>query len=152
MTETTNETVAEISCVRVSKTSFKQWKLYGPVDQALKTSTQAAAVKVIPIKLEVHGEEVEVELWINADPATPFSDDELNPPAQVILQQRELAEKGLNRTEEYLAGNDLPELPLVKGVGVLTGPGATEFPQQHIECTLAALVGQRPDQEAGTEN
>ena len=137
----------KVRVVRVSKTSFKGWVLYGPVETALKTSTQADAVKVIPIHLTVHDAPLEVELWINAEEATPFGNDELNPPAQVILQQRECAAVGLNRTEEVLAGHDLPELPLVKGVAILTGTGCSEFPQDHVECILAALVGQCPDRD-----
>jgi hypothetical protein len=136
-----------IRAVRVSKTSFKEWILHGPVDQALKTSCQADAVRVIPIQVTVHDEPVMVELWINAEPATPDRGDELNPPAQVILQQRELAARGLNRTHEVLTGGEIPDLPLVKGIAILTGPGCSEFPQQHIECTLTVLVGQMPDQE-----
>lgn len=142
----------KVKVMRVSKTSFKEWVLYGAVDQALKTSCQADAVKVVPIQLTVHDEPMELELWLNADELRPFSEDEPNPPAQVILQQRECAAQGTNRTEMVLAGYDLPETPLVKGVAILTGPGCSEFPDDHVPCTLAALVGQLPDRDVGDDD
>lgn len=136
--------MSQIKCVRVSKTSFKVWVLYGPVDQALKTSTQAEAVKVIPIKVPVHDEMLDVELWVNTEEAVVAMDstDELNPPAQLILQQVELRKQGINALDLLSSGAGLPSLPIIKGVAILTGAGASDFPQEHIECTLAALTGQ----------
>lgn len=143
----TNIITNKIRVMRVSKTSFRTWVLYGAVDQALKTSCQADAVKVVPITLTVHGETTEVELWFNVTPARPFTEDDPNPPALVMLQQAELAKVGLNRTEEMLAGHELPDLAMVKGVAILTGPGCSDFPDEHVECMLAALVGQNPEEE-----
>lgn len=133
-----------IKAVRVSKTSFKRWDLHGPVDQALKTSTQAEAVKCIPIHLEdVHGEPVDLELWANSEPGVP-GDDEPNPHGQLILQQIELRKQGITVQEVIEGGYGLPELFVINGVAILTGPGGTDIPEAHLECTLGALLGHHP--------
>lgn len=136
-----------VKTIRVSKTSFKEWTLYGPIDQALKTSTQAEAVKAISIHLDsVHGSPVDLELWVNVEAAQLGGEDELNAHAQMILSQLEWAKQGITAEEAFEAGYELPEIPVIKGVAVLTGPGGSEFPQEHMECILAALMGAHPTQ------
>lgn len=125
--------------IRVSKTSFKQWDLYGDLDDALRTSCQAENVKCVPIHLdEVHDVPVDVELWINADEASTDmeSHDELNPTVQAILRLKLLREQGGDGSQ---FSDD--QLPVIKGVGVLTGPNRTDFPEENTGCILGALVG-----------
>lgn len=132
-----------IKAVRVSKASFKSWVLHGPVDQALKTSTQAEAIKAIPIHIDdIHGKPVDVELWINTQEAVLDGSDEVNPPAQVIWEQNELRKRGLFVEDVLNPGKSPLYTPPIKGVAILTGEGCTDFPEDNIECTLAALVGQ----------
>lgn len=125
--------------IRVSKTSFKTWDLYGDLDDALRTSCQAGQVKCIPIHLdEVHDTPVDVELWINAEEASTEleSHDELNPTVQAILREKLLREQGGDGSQF-----DDADLPVIKGVGVLTGPGRSDFPTENPGCILGALVG-----------
>ena len=141
-----------IQAVRVSKTSLKRWALYGPIDQALKTSAQAEAVRVFPIYVTAHGETVELELWINAG-----DDDDhhhMNPPATVILQNNELRRRGISAPRDMEELGDLLDqenlfenLPVVQGPAILTGAGCTDVPNEHLECVLMALVGQHDDDE-----
>lgn len=133
-----------VNAVRVSKTSFKKWFLYGPVDQALKTSTQAEQVKCYPLSVPVHGAPVSVELWCNIEEAAKDGTDELNGHAQSMLQEAHFREQGTTVEEAFAAGAALPTLPVIKGVAVLTGPGCTDFPEHAVQCTLAALVGIHP--------
>jgi hypothetical protein len=133
-----------VNGVRVSKTSFKKWFLHGPVDQALKTSTQADEVKCYPLTVSVHGAPVSVELWCNAQEAAKDGTDELNPHAQSMLQEAHFREQGTTVEEAFAAGYALPSLPVIKGVAVLTGPGCSDFPPDAVQCTLAALVGVHP--------
>jgi hypothetical protein len=130
-----------IQAVRVSKSSFKEWKLHGPVDQALKTSCQADAVKAIPLHLDdVHGAPVDVELWVNIEEGDP-GEDEPNPHGMMILQNMECSKQGITPAEALLAGYELPELPVIKGVAVLTGAGGSDFPMGNFRCVIASLVG-----------
>lgn len=131
-----------VQAVRVSKTSFKPWKLHGPIDQALKTSCQADAVKALPLHLDdVHGSPVDLELWINVEEGVP-GEDEPNPHAMMIMQYQKL---GVSGVEALLSGQGLPAMPMIKGVGVLTGAGATDFPIDQIQCVVPALVGMHHD-------
>lgn len=118
----------KISAVRVSKTSLKRWTLYGAVDQALKTSCQADAVRVIPIHFDVDDQPLQAELWINVQPRLA-ADEEPNPGADVICQQQRLRDKGLSLAEVALlgAGDVVSDLDSVKGVAILTGPGGSDF-------------------------
>lgn len=132
-----------VKAMRVSKTSFKPWNLYGPIESALATSCQADQVKAIPLHVkDVHGESVDLELWINTEPLTD-PDDEPNPAAQQILAVQELQNKGLSLTEVEAFGTDglFDDIPAVLGVAVLTGQGAQSFPDEHPMCVVAALLG-----------
>lgn len=137
----------KISAVRVSKTSFKRWTLYGAVDQALKTSCQANALKVIPIHLDdIEGKPLQAELWTNTQPRLA-SDEEPNPGADVICQQQRLRDKGLSLAEVELlgAGEVVADLDNIKGVAILTGPGgsdfAPEFADEDLPKVFAAILG-----------
>ena len=141
-----------IKAVRVSKTSLSEWSLYGPVDQALKTTAQADAVRVVPIHLTTHGEPVELELWINAELADEDEPRELNAPALMILQHNEMRRQGITppqtkkELKEMQANYDtiFDKLPLVKGPAILTGAGCTDMPDE-LGCILMALVGQHEE-------
>ena len=129
-----------VKAVRVSKTSFKSWTLHGPIDQALKTTCQANAVKAVSIHLDdVHGKPVDVELWLSTEVAC-VDHDEINPPAQIMLY---VAQGG---TSDSGLAEAFEKVDPVKGVAVLTGPGGTDFPTGDIECTLHALLGQHSDE------
>lgn len=137
----------KISAVRLSKTSFKPWTLYGAVDQALKTSCQAEAVKVIPIHLDdIDGKPLQAELWVNAQPRLA-DDEEPNPGADIICQQQRLRDKGLSMAEVALlgAGDVVADLDIIKGVAILTGPGATDFApnfeEKEIPEVFKAILG-----------
>lgn len=140
-----------VKAVRVSKTSFKQWYLHGPVDQALKTSTQAEQVKPFSLHLDdVHGNPVDCELWVNTS-TRDDEDDEPNPAACEILARQALREKGLEPAEVELlgAGKDvIDNTPDIKGVAILTGLGGTDFPEEHIGCILSSLMGRHKDEES----
>jgi hypothetical protein len=154
-----NHVTTRTRAVRVSKTSFKVWNLYGPIDQALKTSCQADAVKAVPISTEVHGQTVEVVLWINNEAADIF-EDELNPRAQMIYHRAELVRQGLAELEDAVDSGVLTTFedePIIQGVAILTGPGGQDFPADtiHPQCILAALLGFHgglPDDEEGGES
>lgn len=131
-----------VKAVRVSKTSLKQWILYGPVDQALKTTCQAEAVKPINLHLDdVHGSPVDLELWVNQEEGHPGI-DEPNPAAQMILQNQEMAKQGTTALEALQSGLELPALPVVKGIAVITGQGCTDLVDENLECVLHALLEQ----------
>ena len=143
-----------IKAIRVSKTSLKPWALYGPIDQALKTSAQAESVRVFPIRIVAHGQPVELELWVNAEEATVERDDEINPPAVMILQQNELRSRGipiphsLDELEDIVESHDDPfaALPMVQGPAILTGAGGTDVPDgEELGCVLMALIGRHAD-------
>jgi hypothetical protein len=44
----------EVEAIRVSKTSIKEWHLFGPIDQALKTSIQTTAVRAYSLSVEMY--------------------------------------------------------------------------------------------------
>lgn len=132
-----------IKAIRVSKTSLKHWALFGPVEGALKTTCQAEVIKPINLHLgDVGGAVVDLELWINVEAGEP-GQDEPNPPAQQILQEAEARKSGLTAEEALLSGQALPQLPIVKGVGVLTGPGGSDMPEDNLADILARLLGQQ---------
>ena len=135
-----------VQSVRVGSTSLKKWQLHGPIDQALKTTAQACAMKVYPLSVEVHGTNVELELWVNAEEAEDTAD--FNPPATVMLQRNEMRKCGIRPPKNagdlkklLLASDVLQQLPLVQGAAVLTGAGCTDIPEEELECLLMALVG-----------
>jgi hypothetical protein len=141
-----------IKTFRISKTSLKPWGLYGPIEAALKTTLQADAVRVVPLSVDHHGEQTDLELWINAaeDDSERHS---INAPATTILALAEARQKG--GAYSTLAA-DIPEgvsamvmaaLPddveIVKvyGPAILCGPGATDVPNAHPDCLMMALLG-----------
>lgn len=127
-----------IKAIRVSKTSFKDWYLSGPIDQALRTSTQAKNLRVFPLHLDdVHGEPVNCELWLDAKDWS--HGDESNPRADHIIHQNALA-----NAQTVKAMQEVETLPPCRGVAILTGPGGTDFPKAAnglSGCVLAALMG-----------
>ena len=142
-----------VKAVRVSKTSLQPWSLYGPIDQALKTTAQAESVRVFPIHIMAHGQPVELELWINSEEAE-LPDGDINPPAVMILQQNELRRRGitipesLEELESIVEDHDDPfaALPMVQGPAILTGAGGTDVPDgEELGCVLMALIGRHAD-------
>ena len=142
-----------VKAVRVSKTSLQPWSLYGPIDQALKTTAQAESVRVFPIRIMAHGQPVELELWINSEEAE-LPDGDINPPAVMILQQNELRRRGipnpesLEELEAIVEAHDDPfsALPMVQGPAILTGAGGTDVPDgEELGCVLMALIGRHDD-------
>lgn len=142
-----------VKAVRVSKTSLQPWSLYGPIDQALKTTAQAESVRVFPIHIMAHGQPVELELWINSEEAS-LPDGDINPPAVMILQQNELRRRGisipesLEELESIVEDHDDPfaALPMVQGPDILTGAGGTDVPDgEELGCVLMALIGRHAD-------
>lgn len=142
-----------VKAVRVSKTSLQPWSLYGPIDQALKTTAQAESVRVFPIHIMAHGQPVELELWINSEEAS-LPDGDINPPAVMILQQNELRRRGiaipesLEELESIVEDHDDPfaALPMVQGPAILTGAGGTDVPDgEELGCVLMALIGRHAD-------
>lgn len=142
-----------VKAVRVSKTSLQPWSLYGPIDQALKTTAQAESVRVFPIHIMAHGQPVELELWINSEEAS-LPDGDINPPAVMILQQNELRRRGiaipesLEELESIVEAHDDPfdALPMVQGPAILTGAGGTDVPDgEELGCVLMALIGRHAD-------
>ena len=142
-----------VKAVRVSKTSLQPWSLYGPIDQALKTTAQAESVRVFPIRIMAHGQPVELELWINSEEAE-LPDGDINPPAVMILQQNELRRRGipipesLEELESIVEDHDDPfaALPMVQGPAILTGAGGTDVPDgEELGCVLMALIGRHAD-------
>ena len=142
-----------VKAVRVSKTSLQPWSLYGPIDQALKTTAQAESVRVFPIHIMAHGQPVELELWINSEEAE-LPDGDINPPAVMILQQNELRRRGitipesLEELESIVEAHDDPfdALPMVQGPAILTGAGGTDVPDgEELGCVLMALIGRHAD-------
>lgn len=133
--------MSHLHAIRVSKTSFKEWMLFGPVDQALRTSCQAEHVVVKSLTVSPHDAPIEVELWYNAQEAVTDGSDELNMRAQTILQEANCRDLGTTSELAVLSGQGLPALPVVKGVAILTGPGGSDFPTEHVECILATLIG-----------
>lgn len=145
-----------IKTFRISKTSMKYWELHGPIQDALKTTLQANAVRVVPVTANHHGEDTELELWVNAD-----QDDSerhsLNIPATVILTIAEARKSGYHSTLADPEGGlsamimaAVPEetdVPRVYGPAILCGPGGTDIPAVHAECLMGALLGM--DQESG---
>jgi hypothetical protein len=147
-----NIITAKIKALRISKASAKEWTLYGPIDQALKTSIQAEAVCVVPLHVAVHGEKLELELWINAQEATP-QDGSLNGPAVAILAVDRLREQGVDLhpfsvslDEESMSmisvdAKQLAGVPKVNGPAILTGAGGADLPDTNMDCLLHALMG-----------
>lgn len=138
-----------IKAMRVSKTSAKVWFLHGPIESALMTSCQANEVRAIPLSTHVHGEDHDVELWINTTEWEDEEEDEPNPGAQQMLVVAELAKKGLSFTEleAFGPGDVLDTVPKILGVAVLTGPGGTDFPQENPMCVVSALMGNHEEME-----
>lgn len=143
-----------VKAYRVSKTSIKPWYLYGPVDQALKTTAQAEAVRVVPLSVEVHDQTIEVELWLNAEEAIVKpddrggydSEDELNFPAQAMLAHNYQRTCGvLPPPREMYCDEQYSSIPNVQGVAILTGPGCSDFPDEFGACALYALMGSHDD-------
>lgn len=142
-----------VKAVRVSKTSLQPWSLYGPIDQALKTTAQAESVRVFPIHIMAHGQPVELELWINSEEAS-LPDGDINPPAVMILQQNELRRRGISIPESLEELESIVEdhddsfaaLPMVQGPVILTGAGGTDVPDgEELGCVLMALIGRHAD-------
>lgn len=130
-----------ISAVRISKTSMKRWTLHGPIDQALKTTIQADAVRVV--SLYAPDEEVELEVWVGADDQNHHQP---NIPVMAMIALSEARRSGENlptiEDEENLThlvvtSGDEP----IFGPAVLTGPGGTDLPEVNLETLMSVLMG-----------
>lgn len=131
-----------VQVLRVSKTSIKSWILYGPVDQALKTTCQADSVRCIPLQVDIDcGPPTDLELWVNSENIHPGEDHfEFNPAVQVFLVQDALRKHCAEQGKES-ADAQAFSVPVIQGVAVLTGPGCSDTPTDHLECLVAALMG-----------
>lgn len=121
-----------IKTLRVSKSSIRPWNLYGPVDQAMRTTCQTDGLRFVELEFKLHGLDIHAELWFSQHDADP-DEDELNPAAQMMLSQNNLRQGDPERSQ-----------PIVKGVAVLTGLGVTslEWETPHdFQLTVAALLG-----------
>jgi len=137
-----------VTAIRVSKTSLKAWTLHGPIDQALKTTIQADAVRVV--NLHDSSGSTELELWIAAD-----GEDRrhrLNLAAMVILAindqrtQDATAETAAWHHDDeeglgFLIAQLTEESTRVYGPAVLTGPGGSDVPDIDMEHLMTVLLG-----------
>jgi hypothetical protein len=143
-------TISTKAC-RVSKTSLKPWTLYGPIDQALKTSIQATSVRFHSLNLTVHGMDIALEMWVNAEPISETSESP-NMPAITILAVQKLREQGkLAQAEVFDMGEVIvgvtsishDDLVPVVGAVIVTGAGGADLPDiEDLGCVFAALMGQ----------
>lgn len=141
-----------IKAFRISKTSFKPWQLHGPVDQALKTTIQADAVRVIPVGVSIGELDLALEMWIDASVESQHGP---NGPATTVLAVADARKKGqplptitlvedvLNNVQTWVGAVeiDTDEIPLVRGAAILTGPGASDVPDCYAEGLVQALMG-----------
>lgn len=141
-----------VKSIRVSRSSFRHWELHGPIDQALKTTLQAEAVRVVPITISVHGQPVTLELWVNALELDMEDIDDprrLNMPAMAIVQRQSLRDKGIADPGEIrikdIAG--LLHVDPILGPVILTGAGGTDLPDIHPECLVNELLGLQGDED-----
>lgn len=140
-----------VQAVRISKTSAQKWTLHGPIDQALKTSIQADAVKFYPIHVELHGTPLDLLLWINAAEITEETTQGPNPNAMMVIHAQKLRDSGedveivaddadftaliVNTVKTLFA-----ELTPVAGPAILTAAGGEDVPDVGTRCLLAALM------------
>lgn len=137
-----------IKAVRISKTSFKPWALYGPIDQALKTSIQAESVRVRSVTAPIGDEQVELELWIDAadtalEELEAGNNHAPNVPATAILLIAHARANGLPLIATDGNGVLLQAegMELVYGPAIMTGAGGTDVPEAHLQCLMDVLLG-----------
>lgn len=144
----------KIEAVRVSKTSIKEWHLFGPIDQALKTSIQTTAVKVHPLSITVHDVPVDLALWVDARPVEQ-SGAPPNPNATLMLALQAMRDRG-EETDAIELGPGMvlkmvslvnnQNTQLVTGAAILTGAGGMNLPKNvDWQCLMAALIGRHSD-------
>lgn len=139
------------TALRISTTSLKEWTLYGPIDQALKTSTQAKAVKGCSLRALVHDEPLDVVLWISAEPTYSDNKQPPNLMAMTMLALQRMRDNGeAVETVEGpmgvmvgLSREMMDSQPPVYGPAILTGAGGTDLPEgDDMSCIVYALMGQ----------
>jgi hypothetical protein len=141
------------TALRISTTSIKQWVLYGPIDQALKTSIQTKAVKGCTLSATVHDQPMNLVLWVSADPS--YADDEEERPpnmmAMTILAVQKLRDHGetpavMNSPMGMMIAMDqsmFASQPPIYGPAILTGAGGENLPEgEELGCIFHALMGQ----------
>lgn len=133
-----------IKAIRISKTSFKPWALYGPIDQALKTSIQAESVRVVSVTAPIGDVQMELELWIDA--SSDAAEHGPNVPATIILLIAHARENGL--PNPIVTGDEgemvIPVMDgtaIVHGPAIMTGAGGADIPEAHLECLIGVLLG-----------
>jgi hypothetical protein len=141
-----------IKAIRVSNTSIKSWDLHGPIDQALKTSMQADSVRFFPLDVNLHGDEVKMELWIDAAEITEETEKSVNPYAMVFLRVQKIRDEAANLTADTpnlgnvivgLATMNMSDMDPIAGIAILTGAGGTDVPDHAVSCIFQALMGQQ---------
>lgn len=143
---------AQTLAMRVSKTNVKAWTLYGPIDQALKTSIQAKAVKAHTLTPIINGVPMPLALWVSAEPV--YADDSERPN---LLAMTMLAVQSMrDRDEEPQVYADprsgammitmdcvLDEVDTpILGPAILTGAGGEGLPEPDMTCIFHTLMGQ----------
>jgi hypothetical protein len=141
----------KVTTLRISKTSISEWVLYGPIDQALKTSIQASAVRGCNLTAQVHDQPMDLVLWVSADPAYADEDRAPNMMAMTILAIQKLRDNGespavmdsplgltVGMSREFFEATTP-----IYGPAILTGAGGTDLPEgEELGCIFHALMGQ----------
>lgn len=144
-----------IKSIRVSGGSLRSWALYGPIDQALKTTCQADAMRCFSLTIPINETQVELDMWINAKcrdmTVEPNEDYEhFSPLGHLILVRELLRRKGIHEPE-MMEEEDLLNLvtdiiattpsPLVSGKAILTGAGGVDIPSVETVDLIRGLLG-----------
>lgn len=140
-----------IKAIRISKSSLKCWQLHGPIEAALKTTIQADAVRVIPLRAPLHGIPTDLELWVDAVADDIESRHSPNVPATAMVMMSEARQKGLPITSSSFSDEEgevtltslvaeVGDHQVVHGPAVLIGAGASDIPEVRLDCLMAALM------------
>jgi len=131
---------AQVLALRVSRTRQQTWMLYGPIDQALKTTIQSRAVKAIPFHVTLHKKKIDLELWIDADQE---ENHHIHGPATIIVERAKLDQEGVTEPMSMV----ITDNPIRGRTAVVTGAGGTNVMSstRNMECLMEALFGQHDD-------
>lgn len=140
-----------IKSYRISGTSVRPWELHGPIDQALKTTIQADSVRVIGLRVPLHGIDTEMELWVDGAQESRHGPNVVATGIAVIALARS---QGISIDRELVDDPDgeqvwattfnapFEDIDLIHGPAVLTGAGGTDAPEVHLGRLMAALMGE----------